>query len=301
MTRQPTLRQLGFLISLEEHLHFGRAAQACFVSQSTFSLAIKELESLLGAKLVDRNSRRVLFTPFGKDVVEQARAVLRETDRLVEIASRGKEPFTGRLRLGVIPTIAPFALPEMLPDVRRRWPKLQLSIREDLTVRLHKELIAGQLDLILIALPFDLKGIETLVLFRDRFKLAYRKGTRLFDPRRYDEERLPDGSILLLEDGHCLRNQALSACRVENVDKISPYSASSLYTLVQMVNNDLGVTFVPEMACTGRLLVRTSVEVADMPRAAYREIGFAWRKGTVRASEYRDFSAAFQKLDPANA
>ena len=301
MTRQPTLRQLGFLISLDEHLHFGRAAQACFVSQSTFSLAIKELESLLGAKLVDRNSRQVLFTPFGRDVVEQARAVLRETDRLVEIASRGKEPFTGRLRLGVIPTIAPFVLPEMLPDIRRRWPKLRLSIREDLTLRLHEELLAGHLDLILIALPFDLKGVETLVLFRDRFKLAYRNGTQLFNPRRYHEAELPDGSILLLEDGHCLRNQALSACHVENVAKISPYSASSLYTLVQMVNNDLGVTFVPEMACSGRLLARTNVEVMNMPRAAYREIGFAWRKGTVRTPEYRDFSTAFEKLDPANA
>ena len=301
MTRQPTLRQLSFLISLEEHLHFGRAAQACFVSQSTFSLAIKGLESLLGARLVDRNSRQVLFTPFGKDVVEQARAVLRETDRLVEVASRGKEPFTGRLRLGVIPTIAPFALPEVLPEIRRRWPKLRLSIREDLTLRLHRELLAGNLDLILVALPFDLKGVDTLVLFRDHFKLAYRKGTRLVNPRRYDEEQLPDGSILLLEDGHCMRNQALSACHVEHMTKISPYSASSLYTLVQMVNNDLGITFVPEIACSGRLLVRTGVEVMNMPRAAYREIGFAWRKGTVRAPEYRDFSVVFEKLDPANA
>ncbi len=298
MTRQPTLRQLAFLIALYSHLHFGRAARACFVSQSTFSLAIKELESLLGAKLVDRTSRQVLFTPFGKDIVEQARVVLRETDRLVEIASRGKEPFTGRLRLGVIPTIAPFVLPSVLPDIRRRWPKLTLSIREDLTLRLHEELLAGQLDLILIALPFDLKGVETLTLFKDHFKLAYRRKTALLDPKRYKEEALPDHSILLLEDGHCLRNQALSACSIKHVEKISPYSASSLYTLVQMVNCDLGITFVPELAYSRGLLKRTHVETMDLPRSAYREIGFAWRKGTVRADEYRTFSELFRKLGP---
>lgn len=296
MTRQPTLRQLALLVSLHTHQHFGKAARASFVSQSTFSLAIKELESQLGATLVDRTSRKVLFTSFGKEVVEQARVVLHETDRLIEIASRGKEPFTGRLRLGVIPTIAPFVLPAILPDVRRRWPKLELSIREDLTRRLHDELLEGQLDLILIALPFDLKGTDTLTLFKDRFLLAYRKGTALFDPDHYEEETLPDGSILLLEDGHCLRNQALSACSVKHIEKISPYSASSLYTLVQMVDNDLGITFVPELAHSTGLLARTNVETMEMPRGAYREIGFAWLKGTVRADEYRTFSELFRKL-----
>lgn len=299
MKRLPTLRQLRFLVSLERHLHFSRAAEECSVTQPGFSVAFRELEDLLGTKLAERSRRNVVFTPIGREAVEHARRVLSEAENMVDAIASKSEPLSGTLRLGVIPTIAPFLLPRVLKKILCAHPNLRLSIKEGLTRGIYRDLTYGELDLILVALPFDFKEVEVLPLFRDYFMLAYRRGTSLLDPDHYSEEKLPDASILLLEDGHCLRDHALSACGLKQADKISPYTTSSLHTLVQMVNSDLGVTFVPQIAVRSDLLAKTHVEVHEMSGGAYREIGFVWRKESVRCDEFRLFAEPFRELDPS--
>lgn len=286
MKHLPTVRQLRYFSALVEHCHFRRAAEACFVSQSAFSVAIQELESLLGVRLVDRTNRRVTITRIGQDVAVQARLCLRDLEDLVEVARSEREPLAGSLHLGVIPTIAPFLLPRLLPRLRRAWPKLRLYLHEDTSARIHADLMAGRLDLLLLAFPYDLRGAETMILFRDAFRLACREGTRLIDPKRMRLNRLNAGSVLLLEDGHCLRDQALAACRLRNVEAVSRFAATSLLTLVEMVDADLGITFLPEMAEGSALLRNTRVRTWPMPGGGHREIGLAWRRGSARATEF---------------
>ncbi len=299
MKRLPSLRQLRFLISLEKHLHFSKAAEECCVTQSAFSVAFKELEETLGVRLAERSSRSVVFTPLGREAVEHARRVLSEAENMVDVVAGKSKPLAGCLRLGVIPTIAPFILPKALKKILHGHPELKLSVKEDLTHRIYRDLAYGELDLILVALPFEFKGATVLPLFRDRFMLAYKRGTALFDPDRYHEDKLPDASILLLEDGHCLRDHALSACSLKHTSKISPYTTNSLHTLVQMVNSDLGITFVPQIAVNNGLLVKTDVETRALPSNAYREIGFVWRRSSVREEEFHLFAEPFRELAPA--
>lgn len=286
MIHLPTVRQLRYFVALAEHRHFRRAAEACFVSQSAFSVGIQELESLLGARLVDRTNRRVTVTRTGQQVAVQARRCLRDLEELVEVARADSEPLAGSLHLGVIPTIAPFLLPRVLPRLRRACPKLKLYLHEDTTPRIHEGLMEGRLDLILLAFPYRLRGVETLPLFRDPFRLACREGTRIVDPERVRLNRLNAGSVLLLEDGHCLRDQALAACRLRDMDAVSRIEASSLLTLVEMVDADLGVTFLPEMAEGSALLRNTRVRTYPMPGGGHREVGIAWRRGSARAEEF---------------
>lgn len=286
MIHLPTVRQLRYFVALAEHRHFRRAAESCFVSQSAFSVAIQELESLLGVSLVDRTNRRVTVTRTGQQVAVQARLCLRDLEDLVEVARADSEPLAGALHLGVIPTIAPFLLPRVLPRLRRACPKLRLYLHEDTTPRIHEGLVEGRLDLILLALPYRLRGVETLSLFRDPFRLAFREGTRIVDPERVRLNRLNAGSVLLLEDGHCLRDQALAACRLRDMDAVSRIEASSLLTLIEMVDADLGVTFLPEMAEGSALLRNTRVRTSPMPGGGHREIGLAWRRGSARAEEF---------------
>lgn len=291
MRHLPTVRQLQYLVALDQHRHFGRAAAASFVSQSAFSVAIRELESALGVQLVDRTNKRVTVTAVGREVAARARECLHALEALVDVARGHGEPLAGPLTLGVIPTIAPFLLPRALPGIRTRFPRLELYLREGETERIHEELLAGTLDLLLLALPYPLKGTDTLVLFRDPFRLAAREGTTLLDPRRYDPRRLPADSVLLLEDGHCLRNHALEACRLRDPAKISRFSATSLPTLVQMVDGDLGVTYLPQLAEGSALLEGTRIRTWPLPASSYREIGLAWRKGSARAAEFRALGA----------
>ena len=298
MNRLPTLRQLRFLISLDKHLHFGKAAKECCVTQSAFSVAFKELEITLGAKLADRSSRSVVFTPLGREVVEYAHRILTEAENMVDTVSCRNEPLTSMLRLGVIPTIAPFLLPAALKKIAHDYPDLKLHVKEGLTYEIYEDMTSSALDLILVALPFDFKNAVILPLFRDDFLLAYKRDTKLFSLDQYDEEALPEASILLLQDGHCLRDHALSACNLKDEHKISPYTTSSLHTLVQMVNNDLGITFIPQIAIGSGLLADTDVEVRKMPGGACREIGFVWRKGSARAEEFRLFAKPFAELAP---
>ena len=250
----PTIKQLRYFVALCDELHFGRAAKRCFVSQSAFSNALQELESTLSTQLVDRTNRSVTITAIGQDVATQARLVLRDVDSLVEAAQGSTKPLCGEVRLGVIPTIAPFMLPVILPKLRRTYPEMQLLLIEDQTQRIYERLMAGELDVLLLALPWEMHGIEEHIMFRDEFCLAYRRGTRRVDPENYRFNRLDSDSVLLLEDGHCLRDHALAACKIRNTEKVRRFGASSLLTLIEMVDADLGITFLPEMARGSTLL-----------------------------------------------
>jgi len=284
--RSPTIKQLRYFITLCKEKHFGRAAERCFVSQSAFSNAIQELESILETQLVDRTNRSVTITSNGQDVATQARLVIHDVESLVEIAQGDSLPLSSELRLGVIPTIAPFVLPAVLPKIRKAFPNLELLLIEDQTARIYERLKNGELDLLLLALPWDMQGVEQRILFRDEFCLAYRQGTDRVDPENYRYNRLDSDSVLLLEDGHCLRDHALAACRIRNSEKIRRFGASSLLTLIEMIDADLGISFLPEMARGSSLLRNTRVRLHPLTERSYRNIGIAWRKGSRRVDEF---------------
>ncbi len=287
MKRTPTLKQLQYFLALTETEHFGRAAERCFVSQSAFSNAIRELETHLGAELVDRTNRTVTITATGQEVAVQARLVLRDVEDLIETARGPGAPLAGELRLGVIPTIAPFVLPAALPQLRQQYPDLKLLLTEDQTDRIYARLMDGELDVLLLALPWEMRGVDELELYRDTFRLACRAGTERVDPENYRFSRLDSDSILLLEDGHCLRDHALAACKIRSTRKVRRFGASSLLTLIEMVDADLGVTFLPEMAQGSTLLRNTRVKLWPIGEGSYRTIGLAWRKGSRRVEEFR--------------
>ncbi len=291
MVHPPTIKQLRYLVALADRLHFGRAARACHVSQSTLSAGIQELEALLDADLVDRNRRRVSLTPLGEQVVAQARRVLEEVERLCAIADSAREPLSGPLRLGIIPTIAPFLLPPLMPALRRAFPKLQLLLKEALSADLCRALLAGELDVVLYALPYRCGGVEEEPLFADPFYAAFPPGDDPL-PERVPTEDLDGRTLLLLEEGHCLRDHALAACSLPGVDPAQSILGTSLLTLVHMVDNGLGVTLLPEMAIDGGILAGTGVRAVPLAEsAAARTIGLIWRKGSPRREEFRRLAA----------
>jgi len=292
----PSTRQLRYFSALAEHRHFGKAAAACFVSQSAFSIAIRELETVLGVRLVDRTNRRVTITALGQEMATQTRRCLRDIEALVALAQTERTPLAGPLRLGVIPTIAPFLLPTVLPRLRKVLPKLRLFLHEGTTAEIHGKLLKGELDLLLLALPFDLDNVEVQPLFRDAFRLACRRGTQLVNPTNYNYSRLDRDSVLLLNEGHCLREHAISACKLKSAEKISPFQASSLLTLIEMVDADLGITFLPEMAEGSALLAGTRVQTYPLPGRNYREIGLVWRQGSTRGTEFRQLGNHLRQL-----
>ena len=290
----PTLKQLRYFVTLSEEEHFGRAAELCFVSQSAFSNAIRELETTLGIQLVDRTNRNVTITATGQEIAVQARLVLRDAASLVEMAKGDRNPLCGELRLGVIPTIAPFMLPVVLPKLRRQFPALELFLIEDQTQNIYDRLMDGELDVLLLALPWEMQGVEELQLFDDPFCLAVRNDTQRVDPKNYRFNRLDADSILLLKDGHCLREHALSACKIRDTMKVRRFGASSLLTLIEMVDADLGITFLPEMARGSTLLRNTRVQLHALGDNSYRSIGMVWRKGSRRVDEFQMLGEFFR-------
>ncbi|HLI12944.1 MAG TPA: hydrogen peroxide-inducible genes activator [Alphaproteobacteria bacterium] len=297
MINLPTLRQLRHLTALAEHRHFGKAAAACHVTQSTLSASIKELEDTLGAALVDRTKRSVVLTPLGEETVRRGRRVLQEAEELALNARAAGEPLSGALRMGVIPTISPFLLPQILPTLRRAYPKLKLYLKEDLTERLIEQLENGQLDVVLMALPYDARNLETEALFEDRFSLAVPRDHPLAAEKRVKASELEGEPLLLLQDGHCLRQHALSACGIHTRRPVDAFEATSLHTLVQMVDNGLGITLLPQLAIDAGIAKGTRLVfrplVSDEPS---REIGLAWRRGTARRDEFHLLGRAIAHL-----
>jgi LysR family hydrogen peroxide-inducible transcriptional activator len=294
----PTVKQLRYFQALCEELHFGRAAQKCFVSQSAFSTAIRELENTLDTRLVDRTNRKVTITPAGRTVKQQACDTLAALEQMVQSLGGPKKPLTGILRLGVIPTIAPFLLPRMLPKLRRAYPQLELFLSEEQTAVLHDKLLGGDIDVALLALPFDLPATQVMPLFKDRFMLAYRNGTKRVDPEHYSFSKLEAGSVMLMEDGHCLRDHALDACKLRGTEKLNRFSASSLLSLVEMVDADLAISYLPELAANSTLLRNTKVRLRALGPSNYRSIGLAWHKGSARAEEFRLLGDFFRAARP---
>ena len=293
MLNLPTLRQWRYLVTLAESRHFGRAAEACFVTQSTLSAGIQELESQLGAALVDRTKRKVVLTPLGEELTGRARELLADAEDMVLLARAAAAPLSGPLRLGVIPTISPFLLPRVLPALRKRFPDLRLFLREDLTARLVDQLQAGKLDLLLLALPYEGSGLDTLTLFDDDFLVASRSDHPLAKRAGVKLADLAEAPLLLLEDGHCLRDHALAACRLPPSPRRDGFAATSLHTLVQMVDNGLGVTLLPKLALDAGILRGTDVVARPLlGETAARHIGLAWRRGTQRAKEFTLFGEA---------
>ena len=257
MAALPSLRQLSYLVALADRLNFRAAAEAQFVTQSTLSAGIKELETVLGVQLVERDRRHVRLTAVGEEVVSRARGLLAAATDLSESARGAAAPLSGPLRLGVIPTIAPFLLPEVLPPLRRAHRELKLYLREDLTERLLERLHAGSLDIALIALPYDTRDLNVAELFKDEFWYVARED----DPAARDKEiiirKLDPGGVLLLEEGHCLRDHAIAACGPRRGPWETRVEATSLYTLIQMVEGGLGVTLLPEITLKAGILKGT--------------------------------------------
>jgi len=287
-TYLPTLKQLQYLVALRDQGHFGRAAEACFVTQSTLSAGIKELESLVGVMLVERTRRVVRFTPLGIRVAEKAQRILRETEDLADMVRASGEPLAGELRMGVIPTIAPFLLPTLLPRLRAQWPDLKLYLREETSQAACDALQRGQLDCVLLALPYACGEVERAELFEDRFLIAFPPGAAEGLPETVPAEAIDETKLLLREAGHCLKDHALSACNRPELRAEAAILGTSLHTLVQMVDNGLGTTLVPEMAVTAGILEGTRV-VARRLDAAHpsRRIALVWRKGSPREKEFR--------------
>ena len=282
----PTVKQLQYLVALRHHGHFGKAADACFVTQSTLSAGLRELENLLGVMLAERTRRMVRFTPLGAKIAEKALRVLREAEELTDIARAEGKPLNGELRLGVIPTIAPFLLPAMLPRLRQQWPNLKLFLREETSQAACEALHRGQLDCVLLALPYACGEVDRAALFDDRLFVAFPRGEGppgpIVDPGAIDENRL-----LLLEDGHCLKDHAPSACNRPELRADAAMMGTSLHTLVQMVDNGLGLTFVPEMAIDAGILDGTRVDARPLGTDhGFRRVALIWRKSSPREEEF---------------
>jgi LysR family transcriptional regulator, hydrogen peroxide-inducible genes activator len=292
----PTLKQLQYLVALKDHGHFGKAAIACFVTQSTLSAGLRELESLIGITLVERTRRIVRFTPQGERIVEKARRVVREAEELGDMAKAAGEPLSGEMRMGVIPTIAPFLLPRILPRLRQDWPDLKLYLREETSAAACDSLAHGHVDCVLLALPFACGDIESVPLFDDRLYVAY-PGNET-PPASVTPEQIDQGRLLLLEDGHCLKDHVLSACNRPELRAEAAMLGTSLHTLVQMVDNGLGLTMLPQMALEAGILNGTKV-ISRPLEAQYpsRSIALVWRRASPRG---KDFALLADVLRSAN-
>ena len=292
----PTIKQLQYLVALRRYGHFGKAAEASFVTQSTLSAGLRELEALLGITLVERTRRLVRFTALGEKIADKAILVLREAEELAELARAEGKPLHGDLRMGVIPTIAPFLLPAMLPRLRTQWPSLKLYLREETSQAACEALHRGQLDCVLLALPFGCGDVDHALLFEDRLYVAYPRGEapseQLIEVATIDENRL-----LLLEDGHCLKDHALSACNRPELRANAAMMGTSLHTLVQMVDNGLGVTFIPEMAIEAGILEGTDVDAKPLRSDhGFRSIALIWRRSSPRENEFQLLADSLREI-----
>ncbi|HEX7969174.1 MAG TPA: LysR substrate-binding domain-containing protein [Stellaceae bacterium] len=287
MIALPSLQQLRFLSALAEHKHFGRAASACAVTQSTLSAGLQELEDRLGVSLVERSRRQVMLTPLGEEIVARGRRLLRDAEELAEVARSGHEPLSGPLRLGLIPTIGAYFIPSALPGLAEAFPKLQLYLREEQTGSILDKLEKGQLDLALIALPYDVGDLETMALGEDRILVALPKAHPLAGAKRIRRADLAGEALLLMEDGHCLRRHALEACRLAGPDRNEVFQGTSLRTLLQMAASGIGITLMPEMAVPVEITDASGLVARPLEGTPTRTIALAWRRTSARKAEFR--------------
>lgn len=286
-TYLPTIKQLQYLVALHEHGHFGRAAEASFVSQSTLSAGIRELESLLGVTLVERSRRVVRFTSLGEQVVEKAHRLLREAEELSDLVQAAGKPLSGTVRMSVIPTIAPFMLPRILPRLRKERPELKLLLREETSHDAVESLHHGRVDCVLLALPFATGEVEMAHIDDDQLYVAFPKDDPRDPPETIPASMIDEGRLLLLEDGHCLKEHALAACNRPELRASATMIGTSLHTLVQMVDNDLGLTMLPQMSIEAGILNGTEVVARPLKsKNSKREIALIWRKNSPRAEEF---------------
>lgn len=281
-----TLKQLRYFDALARLQHFGKAADQCAVTQPALSMQIRELEQSLGLDLVERTPSGVYLTEKGREIASRAERILADVRALIDFARHCDTVLTGTLKLGVIPSIAPYLLPPLLPLVRAGFPALELSLRETQTAHLVGELAAGKLDCILLALPLDQPDFDSVELFRDRFLLALPAGGGLTGSVRATREMIAGERLLLLEEGHCLRDQALSYCSLRDVEGLNTFGASSLSTIVEMVAAGYGITLLPEISVPIETRGRALKLMAFAEPEPFRTIGLAWRRTSPRRRDF---------------
>lgn len=286
------IRDLQYLAAVAENRHFGRAAEACNVSQPTLSMQLKKLEEYLGVQLFDRSRRRVAVTPAGEKVLRHARVILREVEEIREVARAAQDPLSGELRLGAFPTLAPYLLPRVVPEISKQLPNIRLLLVEEKTDDLIEMLEQGTLDAALLALPVGDDGLETAPLFEDRFLLAVPPGHHFAKKKSIKSAELADERLLLLEDGHCLRDQALDVCQMTGAAEQQDFRATSLETLRQMVASGVGITLIPELA---KQDADGIVYIPFKNPPPSRTIGLVWRPGAAREAS---INALTQALSP---
>jgi LysR family hydrogen peroxide-inducible transcriptional activator len=297
---QPTLRQLSFLLAISDHGSLVSAAEQSGITQPSLSAALKELELILNARLVERGRGGATLTPAGEVAASRARLIVAAVDELGEAVHGAAEPLSGPFRLGVIPTIAPFLLPQILPQARAAFPKLKLYLREDLTARLVEGLRAHTLDCALIALPYEAQGIDTAVLFDEEFLFVGPREHPLSTKAHLTTADLENEQVLLLEDGHCLRDHAIGICGLVRPGQ-EEVRATSLFTLVQMAAGGLGISLLPKMAADAGLAGDGLVVRAFEPPVIGRQIGLAWRRGSGRLAEVKALTTLLKQSHEAQS
>jgi LysR family transcriptional regulator, hydrogen peroxide-inducible genes activator len=277
------LKDLRYLVALADERHFGRAAQRSFVSQPTLSAQLKKLESYLGVQLIERQPKQVTLTEAGEQIVARARRILEASDEVVTLARAHRDPLSGKLRLALLPTIGPYLLPRVSREIRKTLPRLELRLYEYQTAPMLEKLRSGQIDVGILALPVDLEGLDSRPLYEEPFTVALPEHHRLTKKQSLRVEDLKDEPLLLLEDGHCLRDQALEVCSGIGMQEKQDFRATSLETLRQMVATGAGVTLLPELASRGAYGNARGVALRPFVRPApVRHVGAVWRKTTAR-------------------
>lgn len=301
---QINFRDLRYLVAVADHRHFGRAAAACYVSQPTLSTQIKKLEQYLGVQLVERTNKQVMLTPIGKMIAERARHVLNEVADIVDTARAAGDPMMGDLRLGLIPTIGPYLLPHLIPELRATYPRLRPLLYEEQTARLLERLRRGELDAAVMAVPVPGEGLMHASLFHEPFYLALPSGHPLTRKQPVEIGDLTSEQILLLEEGHCLRDQALDVCSMVGAREDAEFRATSMETLRQMVASGAGITLLPALAAEAAagLPNSNSVELRCFSDATpTREMALYWRKGSAREPTIRAVAEVIRELDAVKA
>ncbi len=294
------LRDLKYLIAVADHRHFGRAAAASFVSQPTLSTQIRKLEDELGVALVERAPRKVMLTPIGLEIVERARRVVAETEQMKEAARRSQRPEAGAVRLGIFPTLGPYLLPHVIPPVRERYPDLQLLLVEEKSDELLARLRDGRLDAAILALPVHDDQLHHEFLFEEPFLLAVPEQHRLASQDSLDVAQLARENLLLLEDGHCLRQQTLEVCHLAGAQEKSEFRATSLETLRQMVAANVGITLLPALAVQPPVNQPRHIRVLPFSGVQpSRQIGMFWRRSSAMAGFLTGLAALFRDLPPS--